>query len=74
MGIANQYRSWKKDVALKYKQLLMVEDIFRIMKSILDTRQVFHKCDDNISGHVLTLIMPSRAGQVEKVQLNPLLS
>jgi transposase len=42
----------KKDVALKYKQLLMVEDIFRTMKSILDTRPVFHKCDDNISGHV----------------------
>jgi transposase len=42
----------KKDVALKYKQLLLVEDIFRTMKSILDTRPVFHKCDDNISGHV----------------------
>lgn len=42
----------KKDVALKYKQLLMVEDIFRTMKSILDTRPVFHRCDDNISGHV----------------------
>ncbi len=42
----------KKDVALKYKQLLMVEEIFRTMKSILDTRPVFHKCDDNISGHV----------------------
>jgi len=42
----------KKEVALKYKQLLMVEDIFRTMKSILDTRPVYHKCDDNISGHV----------------------
>jgi transposase len=30
----------------------LVEDIFRTMKSILDTRPVFHKCDDNISGHV----------------------
>jgi hypothetical protein len=51
----------KKDVALKYKQLLLVEDIFRTMKSILDTRPVFHKCDDNISGHVfcsfLALVM-----------------
>jgi transposase len=50
-----------KDVALKYKQLLLVEDIFRTMKSILDTRPVFHKCDDNISGHVfcsfLALVM-----------------
>lgn len=42
----------KKDVALKYKQLLLVEEIFRTMKSILDTRPVFHKRDDNISGHV----------------------
>lgn len=42
----------KKDIALKYKQLLLVEDIFRTMKSILDTRPIFHKCDDNISGHV----------------------
>lgn len=41
-----------KDVALKYKQLLLVEEIFRTMKSILDTRPIFHKCDDNISGHV----------------------
>ena len=51
----------KKDVAMKYKQLLLVEDIFRTMKSILDTRPVFHKCDDNISGHVfcsfLALVM-----------------
>ncbi len=41
-----------EEVALKYKQLWMVEDIFRTMKSVLDTRPVFHRCDDNISGHV----------------------
>ena len=41
-----------ESVALKYKQLWMVEDIFRTMKSVLDTRPVFHRCDDNISGHV----------------------
>ena len=28
-------------VALKYKQLWMVEDIFRSMKSMLDTRPIF---------------------------------
>jgi hypothetical protein len=39
-------------VALKYKQLGMVEDIFRTMKSVLDTRPIFHRCEDNISGHV----------------------
>ena len=41
-----------KDVALKYKQLWMVEDIFRTTKSMLDTRPVWHKCDETIRGHV----------------------
>ncbi len=41
-----------EDVALKYKDLLMVEDLFRSMKSILDTRPIYHKCDDTIRGHV----------------------
>lgn len=40
------------DVALKYKQLLMVERIFRDMKSVLETRPIFHKCDETIRGHV----------------------
>lgn len=40
------------DTALKYKELLMVEDIFRTMKSILDTRPIYHKCDETITGHV----------------------
>ena len=40
------------DVALKYKQLWMVEDIFRTMKSTLETRPVYHHCDDTIRGHV----------------------
>jgi hypothetical protein len=42
----------KEDVALKYKDLLMVEDLFRSMKSILETRPIYHKCDDTIRGHV----------------------
>jgi transposase len=41
-----------RDVALKYKQLWMVEDVFRSMKSLLDTRPIFHKCDETIRGHV----------------------
>lgn len=41
-----------EDVALKYKQLWMVEKIFREMKSILQTRPIFHKCDETIRGHV----------------------
>ena len=38
--------------ALKYKQLLMVERIFRDMKSVLETRPIFHRCDETIRGHV----------------------
>jgi hypothetical protein len=32
--------------------LRMVEDIFRSMKSLLDTRPIYHKCDETIRGHV----------------------
>ena len=32
-----------QEVALKYKQLLMVERIFRDMKSALETRPIFHR-------------------------------
>ncbi len=39
-------------VALKYKQLWMVEEVFRSMKSLLDTRPIFHKRDETIRGHV----------------------
>lgn len=41
-----------KDLALKYKQLWMVEDIFRSMKTLLETRPIYHKCDETIRGHV----------------------
>ena len=41
-----------REVALKYKQLWMVEDIFRSMKSLLNTRPIYHKCDETIRGHV----------------------
>lgn len=40
------------EVALKYKQLWMVERIFRDMKTVLQTRPIFHKCDETIRGHV----------------------
>jgi transposase len=39
-------------VALKYKELWEVEHVFRDMKSVLDTRPVFHQRDENIKGHV----------------------
>lgn len=41
-----------QEVALKYKQLWMVEEVFRSMKSLLDTRPIFHKRDETIRGHV----------------------
>jgi hypothetical protein len=41
-----------EEVALRYKDLLLVEDAFRTMKSILETRPIYHKCDDTIRGHV----------------------
>jgi transposase len=40
------------DVALKYKQLWMVEHVFRSAKSLLETRPIWHKCDETIRGHV----------------------
>jgi transposase len=40
------------DVALRYKELWMVEAVFRSVKSVLETRPVYHKRDDTIRGHV----------------------
>jgi transposase len=39
-------------VALAYKQLWTVEAVFRTMKSVLDTRPIYHRRDDTIRGHV----------------------
>lgn len=39
-------------VALKYKELWQVERVFRDMKSILETRPVYHQNDAAIAGHV----------------------
>jgi len=39
-------------VSLKYKELWRVEQVFRNMKSVLDTRPVFHQTDEAIRGHV----------------------
>ena len=40
------------EVALEYKQLWMVEDIFRELKSIIRTRPIYHHHDETIRGHV----------------------
>jgi len=39
-------------VMLRYRELLKVEDIFRAVKSILDTRPIYHQTDAAIRGHV----------------------
>lgn len=40
------------EVALKYKELWQVEDLFRGVKSVLSTRPIYHQRDDTIRGHV----------------------
>ena len=40
------------DVALTYKSLWMVEALFRSIKSVLQSRPIYHKCDEAIRGHV----------------------
>jgi len=41
-----------EQVALKYKELWQVEQVFRDMKSVLETRPIYHQTDENIRGHV----------------------
>jgi transposase len=41
-----------EEVALKYKELWQVEHVFRDVKSVLQTRPVYHQRDENIRGHV----------------------
>jgi len=47
-------------VALAYKSLWMVESLFRTAKSILDTRPIYHKCDETIRGHVFCSFLALR--------------
>jgi transposase len=39
-------------VALKYKELWQVEQLFWEVKSVLETRPIYHQRDENIRGHV----------------------
>jgi hypothetical protein len=41
-----------KLIALGFKELWQVEDLFRTMKSILETRPIYHQRDETIRGHV----------------------
>lgn len=42
----------KEEVAIQYKRLWLVESFFRLAKDLLQTRPVYHKCDDTIKGHI----------------------
>ncbi len=41
-----------EEVALQYKRLWDVEDLFRTAKTLIETRPIYHKVDDTIRGHV----------------------
>jgi transposase len=67
---------WSQEfVALQYKELWQVEKVFRDLKSVLDTRPIYHKFDDNIIGHVfcsfLALVMKKELDKrLESSELN----
>jgi transposase len=56
-----------EQIALRYKELWTVERVFRDVKSMLETRPIFHKCDETIRGHVfcsfLALVMRKELDQ-----------
>jgi len=58
------------EVALKYKQLWMVESLFRTIKSVLSTRPIYHRRDETIRGHVFCsflalILMKELMGRLE---------
>lgn len=55
------------EIALQYKNLLLVEQFFRAAKSMLESRPIFHQWDATIRGHVfcsfLALLLNHELGQ-----------
>ena len=47
-------------VTLQYKRLWMVEAMIRTTKAILETRPIYHKCDETIRGHVFCSFLALR--------------
>jgi hypothetical protein len=41
-----------EEAALRYKDLLMVESLFRSLESVLESRSIYHQRDETIRGHV----------------------
>lgn len=61
-----------EEVALKYKELWQVEQVFRDVKSVLETRPIFHQRDETIRGHVFCsfLALVLRKELDRRLQLN----
>ncbi|MDA1142466.1 MAG: IS1634 family transposase [Planctomycetota bacterium] len=58
-----------------YRTLIAVEDAFLVLKDILDLRPVWHKCDENVQGHVLLavwsyLLYKTLEAQLERSEIN----
>jgi len=61
-----------EEAALKYKELWQVEQVFRDVKSVLETRPIFHQRDETIRGHVFAsfLALVLRKELDRRLQLN----
>lgn len=64
------------EVALQYKQLWMVEALFRSVKSVMETRPIYPKRDETIRGHVFCsflalMLMKTLQDTLEKAGLKP---
>jgi transposase len=55
-GLLTKSKLKAEEVIGGYRTLLVVEDVFLVLKDILDMRPFWHKCDDNIEGHVLLAV------------------
>jgi len=55
-GLLTKSQLKGEEVISAYRTLLVVEDVFLVLKDILDMRPFWHKCDDNIEGHVLLAV------------------
>ena len=59
-------------VALSYKHLWTVEDLFRTMKTALATRPIYHKRDETILGHVFCSFLALRLRRELETRLTKL--
>jgi len=60
-----------RDCALRYKDLWMVEQSFRSVKSVLETRPIYHKSHETIRGHVFCsflalMLLKELLGRIER--------